>query len=325
MGAFGAGPFDNDDAADWLGELEGGATSIRSTLEAAEQGCEDDVGLACQAVAAAALVAIALDSTLRAKFCNDAFTPPALLEQVLASAAENADVAARCLAPLARSSLAELWGDDRRWWDVLRQIGRVVGAAPLRRPRKRSAGKQRKASSDELVATLGLPKLENARYFTTDEGDIRRVSRDVPYWELDRLAETVCRAAFAPELGFDYEVDGSGNLARRRYDPKLRAAITLKFKTQSKTGADEVLAEFRAKAVDRLDAALAEVRSGVDLGVFKRRCNDEERLSEGSSVETCTEAEWAAWRAEGEHAWRASYTRRLEALRADYSSGDWSQ
>lgn len=63
MGAWGAGPFENDDAADWVYELEGvnDANVVREALDVSEaEYLEVDQGAV--AVAAAAVVAAALGS-----------------------------------------------------------------------------------------------------------------------------------------------------------------------------------------------------------------------------------------------------------------------
>jgi len=61
MGAWGAGPFENDDASDWVYELEeGGVKHLQSTLQAVTKAEKDDyleIDACSNAIAAAEVVA----------------------------------------------------------------------------------------------------------------------------------------------------------------------------------------------------------------------------------------------------------------------------
>ena len=58
MGAWGAGSFDNDEALDWLDELDDrGMDALRDALSAAAEAEAPDAGVSARAVAAAEVVA----------------------------------------------------------------------------------------------------------------------------------------------------------------------------------------------------------------------------------------------------------------------------
>jgi hypothetical protein len=117
MGAWGSGPFENDDAADWAWELE--EASDHGVLRDAFQAALDETGYldvreGANAVAAAAVVATALDGDAKG-----------LSEEVVAYIgrtgrpdADTVDLALRALERVGRDGeLAELWDetDDPSW------------------------------------------------------------------------------------------------------------------------------------------------------------------------------------------------------------------
>ena len=58
MGAWGTGPFDNDDAADWIYAVEdGGVATVRSALRAVADDDDPDSDIGAAGIAAAELVA----------------------------------------------------------------------------------------------------------------------------------------------------------------------------------------------------------------------------------------------------------------------------
>jgi hypothetical protein len=117
MGAWGSGPFDNDDAADWAWELE--EAQDHGVLRDALQAALDEAGYldsreGANAVGAAAVIATAMD--------GDA---TGLSEEVVAYIgrtgrpdADTVDLALRALERVGRDGeLAELWDetDDPSW------------------------------------------------------------------------------------------------------------------------------------------------------------------------------------------------------------------
>jgi hypothetical protein len=135
MGAWGTGPFENDDALDWVWELEeGGERVVRAALQAAvsAKGTYDaDTGVASNAVAAAEVVA-----ALRGRPYNKV---PEEVEQWLSSAArppqpDLLDLARRAVERVrSDSELKECWDEapdpsDRDAWyaamdDLLARLG----------------------------------------------------------------------------------------------------------------------------------------------------------------------------------------------------------
>lgn len=118
MGAWGLGPFDNDTAADWAGELDDAAPDERSTLirDALTAAVEADGYLdgdeAVTAIAAAAVVA--------AKQANG--------PEVDNNYGPNADtVGSVLLEPdlpvLAARALARALGEDSEWRDLWEEAG----------------------------------------------------------------------------------------------------------------------------------------------------------------------------------------------------------
>lgn len=116
MGAWGAGPFQNDGAADWLADFEddpiGAVETTFSEFDACEQEYVDsDVG--CMVIAAAEAIATAHGAPNRALPSEIADTMAAHV-----SAVREIDGAAeKILAALDRilgddSELAELWSED---------------------------------------------------------------------------------------------------------------------------------------------------------------------------------------------------------------------
>ena len=127
MGAWGPGPFDNDDALDWIDDLvEGGAGSVYATLEVAADGDPPEAPEASMALAAAEVVAAANGAPVRD-----------LPGEVLDWLAEHAGALPADLVPLARravervrrdSELKDLWEetDPAAWYaaldDLLRRL-----------------------------------------------------------------------------------------------------------------------------------------------------------------------------------------------------------
>ena len=117
MGAWGTGAFDNDDALDWIGELEdGGITAIESALDEAIRSSDLYAPTDVEAIAAAEIVAAANRRPL-----------PGLTDEIAALVAHVApsvtpDHTARARTAVERvlnaSELAELWAetDDADEW-----------------------------------------------------------------------------------------------------------------------------------------------------------------------------------------------------------------
>lgn len=127
MGAWGHLPFENDDALDWLAELETqGAVAVQHALERAIAG-KGDVESSSRAVAAAAIVALSAGWT-------DEDVPNDAAEW----AAEHAD-AARHLAPQAlealrtirrANELSDLWFEDdaEEWTTSIATLEDAIGS-----------------------------------------------------------------------------------------------------------------------------------------------------------------------------------------------------
>ena len=112
MGTWDVGPFDNDTAADWCGDLDDAAPAervqiIRGALSAvADRGGEYlDQDLACEAIAAAAIVAAATPGGTR---IDTPYAPDFLVEG--GAVAVPAD-----MGPLALRALDRIVGDDSEW------------------------------------------------------------------------------------------------------------------------------------------------------------------------------------------------------------------
>lgn len=125
-GAWGEGPFDNDDAQDWLAECSRGDASVSQAIEAVLRPGYLEVDVGSAAVAAAEVVATANGKGTSATHAGAA---PCLAKS------HTADV--RALAPRARealarvsdpkfSELAQLWadGNPNRWAEHIAQLAR---------------------------------------------------------------------------------------------------------------------------------------------------------------------------------------------------------
>lgn len=116
MGAWGSGPFDNDDAADWRYSLvDGGGPEIVAAALGAVLAGAADLATAGNAVAAAAVVGAGL-RVAQAEVPDDvrvwlAGQPPATWPPLAFDAVRALDQV------LTRSELRELWGeaDDDSW------------------------------------------------------------------------------------------------------------------------------------------------------------------------------------------------------------------
>lgn len=117
MGAWGTGPFDNDDASDWVYGLEdGGISTVESALSEALEGGDLAAPTDTNAVAAGEIVAAALGHPVAGLRENILELANGLAGSVTADHAARARTAAERV--LAGSELAELWGEsdsDAEW------------------------------------------------------------------------------------------------------------------------------------------------------------------------------------------------------------------
>ena len=119
MGAWGTGPFDNDDAGDWVFELEDdGVAAVRAALDVPADSTADREAAA---VAAAAVVALAQGVSVESSAEVDdwlAAAEPSALEELGALAPAAAAVLQRILDG---SELADLYDEtgDEAWRDHL--------------------------------------------------------------------------------------------------------------------------------------------------------------------------------------------------------------
>ncbi len=108
MGTWSEGPFDNDDAADFLDEVsDGGAGVLRETIETALRSSEPDAGDASIAVAAACLVAVGQNPALG----ND--LPDDTRDELTDIAGELAD-----MKPQAHQLLTQLLNGQSEWREL---------------------------------------------------------------------------------------------------------------------------------------------------------------------------------------------------------------
>lgn len=132
MGTWGHGPFENDDALDWVNELaDGGAELVADTLAVPDdpESLDLDAPDGQVILAAAEVVAAALGRPL-------AGTLPAEVTAFLATRPDLAHLRASALAavPLVGapgSELAELWGDSddgTAWRQTLTDLQTRLGA-----------------------------------------------------------------------------------------------------------------------------------------------------------------------------------------------------
>ena len=126
MGAWGHEPFENDSALDWVAEVEG-LDGVRATLRQCEEEddyLEGDEGSA--AVAAAALIAAALDGDVGD--LSDSGLEPL---QGATVTAEDAALAMRALTRVmtGSSELPDLWGAGSDWHvqteQLIQRLGRL--------------------------------------------------------------------------------------------------------------------------------------------------------------------------------------------------------
>jgi hypothetical protein len=319
MGAWDSGPFDNDDAADWLIETAGAEAPARTKLEEAlalgKAGGRLGTRLACEAVAAMALVAMAWDDTLRERWSLQLGSEGLDIAATLAASRALRRVAADCVPLLAASELMELWGADEEWWEALQMIATSVGYSRV--DRSTSLGSASKGASHgiELVTRLGLRQYVVGHYLTIDSGDIVRVPAGTPAWQRDDLAEVVSRGAFRPDEDYDHWIDDHGDLVRRKIDPRLRAHLFVRFRAPSSEVFDETDLGFERAGLVSLEELLAEVDAGTDLEDLVRRARVRALDRERPSIkDVCTLADWKSWRAQGALKHRALLTQRIRAL-----------
>lgn len=152
MGAWGHGPFDNDAAQDWIGEIveDDLDAAVRSALEVPLRGGNLELDEGSIAVAAAALVAAALDGETSA-------VPKNTLSRLSAwkPADELRSLAVRVLDVVsgASSELASLWSGDDAW---RASMGRLRTRLQLKNAKRPTAGaaKQKKGKIQPKVGDV---------------------------------------------------------------------------------------------------------------------------------------------------------------------------
>ncbi len=132
MGSWGTAAFDNDDASDWVYQLEkGGITAVESAVADALRATDLEVPVDVNAIAAAEVVAAALGRPADA-------LPDDVQELVGGlSASVTADHAVRARTAVERvlegSEVAELWGesdDDAAWRASVEDLIERLTAVP---------------------------------------------------------------------------------------------------------------------------------------------------------------------------------------------------
>lgn len=136
MGAWGEGPFENDTAADWCGELDDAAPEaripmIRAALEAAADAGEYlDVEVASPAVAAAAVVASMRPG---APPVDSVYAPGFLADGVVLALPPD-------LPSLALRALDRITADDSEWRELWEDAGSYNAAAATLEPLRAALG-----------------------------------------------------------------------------------------------------------------------------------------------------------------------------------------
>lgn len=130
MGAWGTGAFDNDDASDWVYELEkDGIEAVESALKAAHAPGELEVPTDVNAIAAGEVVAAAIGrpvADLREDILELAI---GLASSVTAEHTARARTAVERV--LAGSEVTELWGeseDEDEWRGLVQDLIRRLSA-----------------------------------------------------------------------------------------------------------------------------------------------------------------------------------------------------
>lgn len=112
MGAWGTGPFENDDAADWIAVLEQASDGAVAAALTAASGPSPDSEASSVGIAAAALVALALEGRLDELPVDQSewLSPPEGLTQ---------------LVPLARTTIAAVRSGSelRQLWEESEDLG----------------------------------------------------------------------------------------------------------------------------------------------------------------------------------------------------------
>ncbi len=118
MGTWSEGPFDNDDAADFLDEVsDGGAGVLREAIEDALRSNEPDASDASIGVAAACLVAVGQNPALGGDLPED------MRDELIDIGGELADMKSQALQLLTQllngpSEWRELWEEEDAFDDV---------------------------------------------------------------------------------------------------------------------------------------------------------------------------------------------------------------
>jgi hypothetical protein len=127
MGAWESGPFDNDSALDWLGAAEGDPSAVADAFSAAETADYLDVDAGSIAVAAAEIVAAAIEGAF-ARLPRDAQT---LAQELAVDDALRASAQRALDAVLGeKSELRSLWTEGQAgepWREsIMRLRSRVI-------------------------------------------------------------------------------------------------------------------------------------------------------------------------------------------------------
>ena len=130
MGAWGTAAFDNDDASDWVYELEdGGVAVVDAALDAALEADQLDGPTDVNAIAAGEVVAAARGRPAAGLRDDIAALAAGLTPAITADHARRARAAAERV--LAASEVAGLWaeaGDDAEWRGVVNDLIGRLGA-----------------------------------------------------------------------------------------------------------------------------------------------------------------------------------------------------
>ena len=130
MGAWGTGAFDNDDASDWVYELEdGGIDAIESAFDDAIRSSDMSAPTDVNAIAAAEIVAAAIGRPLAGLREDIAAQVVHVAQSVTPEHAERARTAVERV--LNASELAELWAetdDDGEWRALVEDLIRRLTA-----------------------------------------------------------------------------------------------------------------------------------------------------------------------------------------------------
>ena len=174
MGAWGAGAFENDEAADWIAETGGTRDAIVRALERASRPPDTAPLDASTADVAVAAIALVVEAKGRAADGGDP-----RLEDGTTLEPEVLDQALRLLPAIRSSESAELWGGDEDWCGMLDGYGRVLRGEVAAEGGASSSGTTRASLKAELMEFASATAKEMKKHRAAgDEREFRLAYAD---------------------------------------------------------------------------------------------------------------------------------------------------